>query len=439
MPPSPANTRIVRTPWWLHPGWAFAAIAGTTMAAALWQSDYDYSLYGTAKHLRTSHGAMALVAILIFAMSSLLGLQTGKVRGPGSPLDDATLLLWFRAAAGLTFVGYAIWLLIGVRNGLSLSVIRDFLTLTQRDAADSLKAEVFPTIPGVTTATQFGIVAAILGTWLTLRGVPGVRWPLALIFAITAVRALLLSERLALIELAVPCAVVAFRLIVLGRPAASAVRSLLPAAPLLGLAALVVVFGGAEYFRSWRYYEQEFDSFGRFTVWRVAGYYTTAHNNGAMALETRGQWPLPFSTLRPLWTLPGINQSPLAYEKLTGLNAGDVHTAMLENYGNPELNNEGGLFQPALDFGLMGFFLFWAAYGFVAGRAYRGFLEGTLGGVLFYSLVFLSLLEVPRFLYLFYSRALPALAFLLLLAIAAAWASRRATVPSPALLHSEAG
>jgi hypothetical protein len=109
------------------------------------------------------------------------------------------------------------------------------------------------------------------------------------------------------------------------------------------------------------------------------------------------------------WRVPGLSKTPLGYANITGIDPEVRHRAMLERYGTPELNNEGGLFQPALDYGLAGYAVFWCLCGFVSGRLYRSFLVGTLAGVMLYPLVFLAILETPRFLYLSYTRALPAL------------------------------
>jgi len=100
---------------------------------------------------------------------------------------------------------------------------------------------------------------------------------------------------------------------------------------------------------------------------------------------------------------------------------------MLEQYGNVELNNEGGLFQPALDLGLAGSLLFWCGYGFVAGRFYRGYQVGTLAGVTIYPLIYLSILEVPLVLFLFYPRMFPGLVTL----ATVAWMTRSSAEPEP--------
>src|SRR5207248_4753847 len=104
----------------------------------------------------------------------------------------------------------------------------------------------------VTTCTQFGVATVTLGLWLYFRGQRQVVWPMAIVFALGAARALVFSERLALIELVVPAFVVAVRMTVLGRPLSGFVRSSLQLAPLLGVAVLLLFFGSFEYFRSWR-------------------------------------------------------------------------------------------------------------------------------------------------------------------------------------------
>jgi hypothetical protein len=240
-------------------------------------------------------------------------------------------------------------------------------------------------------------------------------------------RAILLSERLAFIELALPAGIIVLRASVLGRPVAQPFRGLLHAVPIVGVLALVVFFGGSEYFRSWRYYQHDFDSFAEFTLWRIGGYYTTAHNNGALALACDQPRPLPYATLRALWEFPGIEDSPLAYERLTRVRPDLVHTRTLELHGTPELNSDGGLFQPALDFGLAGSLVFWCGCGFAAGRLYRGFLAGSFAGIVIYPLVLLSILEAPRLLYVSNQRAFPGWAAL----VVAVWLVHRAIRAEP--------
>jgi hypothetical protein len=405
--------------WWLDPRWLFATVVGGTMLLAALQSDAAYRLYGAPKYLEAKHVLFTVAAIAAFMLGQQLGEVTGAVPRPKRGATHV-VRFWFWLTTGLTLFGYLVWLAVGLRNGFSVQTLREFLHTDDPSLGETIRGEMFTNVKGVTTCTQFGVAAVPLGLWLWFRGERGVVAPLVLLFALAAGRALVFSERLALLELAVPAVVIVLRQRLLGRPATPAARWGWQLAPLAAVVGLVLFFGVFESFRSWRYYRDEFNSYTEFTLWRIGGYYTTAHNNGAMAIETQRPFPIPFATLRPLWSIPGLQATPLAYARLTGVDPAERHLRMLERYGTPELNNEGGLFQPALDFGLSGLVLFWFAYGLVAGRLYRHFLVGTLAGLTMFPLLFLSILEAPRLLYLFYPRSLPAVVAL----VAVIWLTR---------------
>jgi hypothetical protein len=414
-------------PWWLNPAWLFAAVIGGTMVAAALQSDHAYEQYGTPKYIEAYHVMLAAVAILVFAIGARLEAAISGVPQATPPKSDRVVRFWFWLSFALTLLGYTVWAAEGFRSGFSLGMLRELVTNPDLIVDDAVREEMFPTIPGVTTCTQFGMAAVLLGLWLYfVHGDRRVIWPMVLICALAAVRALVLSERLAVIELLVPGVLIWLWARVLVRTLAPPVRAALQLAPVLGILMLLLFFGSAEYFRSWQHYQDEFDSISEFTVWRFAGYYTTGHNNGAMALETQAPLPLPFWTIRPLWEFPGVSNTSFAYEKLTGINPFDAKVDMTERYGAPELNNEGGLFMPLVDFGVIGYCAFWFGFGFLAGRLYRCFLAGTLAGLTLYPLVFVAMLEAPRVLYLSYTRAFPTLVTCLLVV----WLTRR-LVPDP--------
>lgn len=416
--------------WWLAPGTLFCLVIGLTMLAAAWQGDAEYRLYGTPKYIMPTHVLLAGAAIAAFAIGNWLGTITGR-RPSMSPADvDQIIRPYFWATFGLTLFGYAVWIAVGLKNGFSLGTFRELISTDDPLIAGQIREEMFNTVQGITTCTQFGIAAVLLGLWLVCRGQRLLVWPVLLLTVMAAVRALVFSERLALIELAVPATVLTLRMRVLGTRPPSAWRGLLKLAPVGAVAGLFVLFGTFEYFRSWRYYVHEFDSYPQFVVWRMAGYYTTAHNNSAMALDTQPMYPFPYTTVQMLWRFPGLSKTPLGYQNLTGIDPAERHTAMLERYGTPELNNEGGIFQPALDFGVAGIVGFWFVCGVAAGRVYRGYLAGDMASVLFYPLIFLAILETPRFLYLTYPRSLPAMLMLLLVTAAVARARRPAAIPA---------
>jgi len=425
---NPHNTLIgqpLRHLWWLGPARLFALVIGSTMLVAALQSDAAYRLYGAPKFISGKHLLLAAVVIGAFAIGRRLAVVTGAVPRATPRRRESAALAAFWVATALTVLGYAVWLAVGVKNGFRPALLREFLVSDDFLFAETIRDEMFIPLRGVTTCTQFGVAAIPLGLWLFFNGRRSLIWPIGLLLGLAAARALVFSERLAVIELLVPALVVTLRMAVLGRLLQPLTRWTLRLAPVLGIAGLLVFFGTFEYFRSWRFYQHEFDSYTEFTIWRLAGYYTTAHNNSAMALETQPTYSVPYTTVRQFWSIPGLDATPLGYTKITGIDPTVRHQRMLERYGTPELNNEGGLFQPSLDFGLAGLVLFWFALGFIAGRVHRAFLVGTLLGVTLYPLIFLAILETPRFLYLCYPRSLPAIVMLLLVH----WLAARA--PSP--------
>jgi hypothetical protein len=413
--------------WWLQPALLFALVVGGTMLTAAMTSDAGYRLYGTPKYITAWHVGLAFAAIAAFAIGCQLAQATGRMPSATPRRVQRIVLVAFWISTLLTLVGYAAWLLVAMRNGLTLGMLREFLTTDDPEVWETLSKEVFVSWKGVTTASQFAIAAVPLGTWLVFHGERRLIWPISMLLVLAAVRAIVFSERLAIIELLVPIALIWLRTSILGKPIFGITRRMLQLAPVLSVVGLFVFFGGSEYLRSWRYYQHEFDSFTAFTFWRISGYYSTAHNNGAMALETQPPYPVPYSTVRSFWLIPGLSNTPLGYQKITGIEPSERHEQMLERFGTPELNNEGGLFQPALDFGVGGYLLFWLASGVVSGRIYRHYLVGTLAGLTLYPLIVIAILETPRFLYLCYTRSLPGL---VVLAILLWWAHRPAVYAS---------
>jgi oligosaccharide repeat unit polymerase len=412
---------LVRKLWWLHPAWPFAGVVGVTILAAWLQDDQAYRLYGTPKYLSFEHVLMAFGAIAVFVLGCRLADATGSAPAATPESSHRLVRQWFYVTTFLAILGYVVWFAVGFKNGFSPRLLLDLLLHDDFDAYDQIRHSYFRTIPGITTCTQFAAAATLLGCWVYVHGDKRAFWPLAALMGLGLIRALLFSERTALIELLLPVLLVALRRYVLGRSWGPRMRLALVAGPVAGLVGIVLFFGVFEYFRSWRWYQDQFDSVAEFTLWRLSGYFTTAHNNGAMALVLDVPRPLPYSTLTPFWEFPGIKDSPLDYYHLSGVEIHQQTETMLERYGTIELNNDGGLFQPALDFGLVGYLVFWFGYGFAAARLYRGFLGGTVPGLTLYPLVYMSILEVPLILFLFYTRTVPSLAALLAVALLTSW------------------
>ena len=129
-----------------------------------------------------------------------------------------------------------------------------------------------------------------------------------------------------------------------------------------------------------------------------------------------------------MWDAPIIS-SLVTYEGVVGR---PPIGPLLSEKANPEFNSEGGLSQPYVDFGDAGGALYFLASGLFIGWMYRLFAGSRLIGMLSYPMVFVSLLEMPRYLYWSQGRATPGAIGLVLAAFAAATSARRASSMSRA-------
>jgi hypothetical protein len=287
--------------WWLNPAVALsvpAVIAGVT-AYNTDSSGYQ-SFWRTPKYFDLSSLGLLLGVVIIFVLGCVIGAARRSEVDRHSSTNWTLSIRWqsvrllFRLSFILTVLAYGVWFAVGIKHGLRLSVISDAIRGaggTTYDLRDDL-----PTIPGVTTATQFGLAVIALGVPLgAATGWRSVRWQCLTVFALAFVRAFLRSERLAVIELLVPFIV---SIIWLRPPVGRRTRRLAQAAPVLGPVFLYVFFGAAEYFRSWSsFYANRESSFWGFIGLRLMGYYTTALNNGALLWRARNPLSLGLSPM----------------------------------------------------------------------------------------------------------------------------------------------
>ena len=409
--------------WWLNPAVAFGApaiIAGAT-AWLTQTTDYLY-FWRTAKYFDLTCFELLIAVVAIFSCGCLFGAGRREQRAPVA-VDWKSIVPWpqvrmlFQLSFVLTVVAYAIWFTVGIKNGLNLGVILDIIHGVNGATYD-LRREYLKTIPGVTTATQFGMAVIVLGIPLgAAKGWRTVRLQCAIVFVLAMVRALLNSERLALIELLVPFVVATIWL----RPATSRlVRGLTRLAPVVGACLLYMFFAVSEYFRSWsQFYAGSESSFWGFIGLRLMGYYTTALNNGAL-LWTVGK---PLDVQTPIFTLSTLWRFPLLKDLLPPLfpslslafsNVPDTnYMQLLLSSANPEFNNPSGIFCPILDYGIAGGLLYWLLCGMVCGYLYKEFKLRSVAGIFLYPPLFISLIEATRVLYWADARFFPPMAMLL--------------------------
>jgi hypothetical protein len=444
LPPLPGGRRPGRADlWWLHPAVALSGMVGSTALAA-WLIPADTYLFEWNVPKVFDGAAFALVVFWLscFAVGTMLvdfaasaaarrrrrasgyGVRrAAAAAGPAAaPAAEPVELLMpairtlFWITTALTYFGYVCWIAMAIKRGMSFGLMMDVIT-GQGTTIFDIKREQFETIPGVTTATQFGIAALVFGMLLQVR--PGTRsravfWAVLGLVPLTLLRALFLSERLALLELVLPAGLVWLRYrLISGDPPARPLwlrtRVLANITPVVGPLALLVMFGTFEYFRSWStFYSDRQSSLAMFAVTRLTGYYATSFNNGILILDQTNWFPrLPRWTLDWLWSFPGMRGM---YGNITGSEPQDVFDAALYRRLSPEFNNQGGMFLPAFDLGLLVVPLFWVAAGAAMRSLHRRFVAGAASGLLLYPVLILSVAELPRILYLASTRVFPSLA-----------------------------
>lgn len=403
--------------WWLRPVPVFVGLNGITGLAALLAGPETYlSLWKTPKYFNASTALITASVLVSFCagvwLSSLS--QSGELSGDWpKAVSFSRFYLLFNVSFWICLSAYVIWILLGISRGLSLALLKSIFlegTLEVYTLRDSLK-----TVPGVTTCTQVGIATVILGC---LIGASGrwrlVRGKLAILVSLALVRAVLYSERLAFLELAVPF------LVLWVSESADWRRSPMRRwtarmAPLLGAAVVYVVFTLFETVRSWAiYYSSRESSLALFGFWRLVGYYVTSANNTAYLIS---RFPrslgAPYFTLNLLWEFPVSQQIVSAIFSWTHLDY-DSYMALLARGANPEFNNFGGLLSPVVDFGILGGLAYWLAMGWITGCIYHLYVRKHPLGMLLYPVIFLTLTEIPRYIYWGEGRAFPALVYLFL-------------------------
>ncbi len=394
-------------PWWTRPS---LMLIGASLPALLLFSFSDSRMTLSGAQLFYGHRDLlvGVVAIFLLFSGALLGESTffsrigralrgasgraDEIRRPGLPPRLGETMLSTRLDSFLMVV-FLVSHLLFFRNfflnpGLALEVLGGNLELKHS----------FKTIPGVTTWTQVSLV---------MGAIRGMRWSGILpgriklissyhlfFFGILFVRAILWSERLALIEGALPFFIGALpRLVAQSGPRWRTIFRLLP---LLLPGLLLVVFTAFEALRSWGYYSGQHASLFEFGWRRLYTYYFEAMNTGAAVLGTTGFYDGLSGTL-----------SLTAYEQIyDGLYLGALDV---------EYNNLSGIWYIAARCGSLLFAPVFVLIGIWFGLTWRGYIAGKLFG-LFYPLTFLGLMEIIRIPYwIGTNRALPTTLVILLI------------------------
>lgn len=406
-------------PWWITPAGALSLLVPITLLLTWRLDDEAFRLfYRTGKSVTDNTLLLIAVAALVLAgvatAAAVLAPPTRRklVADPGVVPDRLAA-----ATQGLFWVtvgGYVLYTAAGIANGLDPAAVVQSL-VTQKNY-DGQAKEALQGIAGVTSLTQVGIAFVVVATWvLVTRWQRRLAWQLAVVLLLSLLRSFAASERLALVEVAVPAAVIV--VLAAARSRVRARRLAASWAPIVLTPLVFVLFAAFEYSRSWQFFKTRTDeSFPVFALIRLVGYYATSYNNGQLHLD-HDPFPgrLPLDSLAAFWTAPGISQLNL-YDQLSAPPPA-VSQDVLTRFGNPEFNNPGGFTTPFVDFGTVGGFLFIVVLGLVVGLLFRGFLEGSPMGSLLYPMVVTGLLDLPRYLYWTQGRVVPAVLALLVVAL----------------------
>ena len=410
-------------PWWSRPGLLFATGSILAALAAYLTPDRSYVLYWrSVKYMTFGSLLLVLGSVASFLVGSIAA--DALVASERSPVDWRAAMPWrltrllFQLSFWLCMVGYSVWAYVGVERGLRvqhlIAVIHGEKGVIEYLSALSSSCHRHHDFhPARDRDHDPG---SGLGSG---DGLAGGGKKLAIVLAVSVLRALFFSERLALIEL-----VVCFVISVVGlkyREWKPSLRNVARLAPILAPALLIFFFTGFEYFRSWsNFYADRQTSLVEFGTTRLLGYYATAMDNGAYLMKTLDPpVGVPYFTLNFLWRFPGIKTTvnqlsgdlPFAY--------GDPYMGLLQAGANPEFNNASGVMLPFLDYGVPGGFVYWVLAGAIVQMFFRLFARREFVGLCMYPLTFMAVLEMPRILYWADGRAF--LPFFLLAGASAAY------------------
>ncbi len=387
--------------WWLTP--AFLIVMNLAIGfVALMQSGTSYVVeYRSRKWIDVIYVAICCIFLLFFAIGAWFGRNGYKARNKSKrraprSLNRERMTTAFFVVTTICVLAYLIWYI----NFARLYGAGSFLYVFSPSALAS-KTHLFHSesgsISGITTFTEFGIVSAVLGAILlsyeevSTLNKNRIKRLLVLLVFLACLRAILFSERLAILELVVPFAIARFG--ASRKPLTFIERWI----PLIAIVILIFVFGLFEYSRSWlTYYNDYYDSFWDFIFARIFGYYTNAANVESMYIQNGTTSWLPFYSTQWLWQMPGMRSF---YSAIADPDIGALYGRLLSTLANPELNNTGGVLTFYKDFawlGLLPEFMF----GYLVGRSYEGYRDGDPFHLMMYSVFFLTLIELPRYFFL---------------------------------------
>lgn len=384
----------------LHP--AFLSVAAGILPALMAMSIKDSNfriLWRTPQFITRSDLNLAIALAAIFTVGVIMG---GRSRWAGWHMPDrptevalatarvGRVLLVISLAAYLIMAGAA--LIRGVDIPIAISALRG-----ETGAIAELKSRMRP-IGGVTTFNQLagpGLGFLLYSRASLISWSRRDRWLVVVTTIAVVLRSVLYAERLALIEFLLPSLVVfVFHRTGKSRSRSTHRRTFAVAIALLGV---VLLYGAQEYYRSWLpYYDEVYEgSFVQYTSDRLVGYYVTAINNSSILLH---HVDVPAGA----YVLGAARDAPLIGSELGG--PFDFKRT-LEQIGNPEFNNPGGLLALYADAGIFVVPSILLS-GLVIGRLYARIKRQASPVMVVYGVMVVGILEMSRIPYFALARGI---------------------------------
>lgn len=403
------STRSVRTDVLFAPYFIALALYVPLLALFLATPDSVFrTRYLSSKYSSLEGAIFYALAIALFAGGALVGDLMARrrydtVESVPQRHARATLVRLCVIGLALAVFGYAVWFGLAVSRAGGVGALVD----TYRSDPATVRNYYFASVAGVTTLTQMAIGAVAVAVAYGLFRRRLVAALVGLVIVLSALVAVLASQRLALVELAVPIAYLA----VAGRKATLARLTLVTAAVVLVVGSFFI---STEIRRTSPYRPLAAGD----AVYRFFEYYLGSINN-AFALADRYSLATPFYfATQPVWEFPGASHAGLTYEAISGIDAEELYAPTSTAPDNvfvatgttPRISTFGLAGQAAADFG-------WAAplwflgLGGVVGAVYRAASRRRFYRAL-YAVWIVGLLDFVRIDYFLATRVVPTYAVL---------------------------
>ncbi len=370
-------------PWWLTPPLYFLFFLLPFFAVTIVVSQpYMIKLGQKVNNITFENVMVGLLSIAMLTLGASLFSFFARKEKITVTYDAISVEKVLFVLGGLSFAANAFYLSpLLLHPGLLVSF------LSGNASAMFEMRQTFASVPGVTSFVTacmpffslYSVVTLPNSGYTVSKGNKRLFYAL---FVLTFMRAILSSQRLALLIAAL--AYLIPRIVFVWKR--SALRFFLPFAGIFGVFGL---FSFGEYFRSWQYYKSFYDSYFEFVSVRFLGYFSTAINTGSGVITYYEPMGFPYYTAN--WFARLIRIFGFDYTKTKS-----IVDDYLARYADPEFNNPGGLYVPYFDYGILGGVIFFFLAGLFTGWLFYKFIRREPIGILLFPCWFVGCLDLTR-------------------------------------------